>query len=172
MARYDMQLLQGWQESNKIERVEEDSERVARMVQIASQEDTLLHPRVIHHALFSFGGPGSRKDAGYYRRCAVRVGKYIPVSPDKVEPLMQDWWWAVLNCGRLDSEGYGRTPFTPYHCWFETIHPFEDGNGRVGRLLMWNLQMVRGDKQLTVPTYEDRFDYYQLLEDWRKEKRT
>lgn len=46
-----------------------------------------------------------------------------------------------------------------WHIKFERIHPFEDGNGRVGRIIM-NAQRLKIGIPILVIRYEDRFDYY------------
>ena len=54
------------------------------------------------------------------------------------------------------------------HVDFVGIHPFVDGNGRVGRLVMWNQEMVNG-KEPTIIYARDRQAYYDRLEAWRLE---
>ena len=50
------------------------------------------------------------------------------------------------------------------HAWFVTIHPFIDGNGRVGRLLM-NLLLMRYGYPIAIVTRDDRHRYYDALEE-------
>lgn len=52
-----------------------------------------------------------------------------------------------------------------FHAKFENIHPFADGNGRVGRLAMNYLLVLHGHPSITIHE-EDRFDYYNALEAW------
>lgn len=76
-------------------------------------------------------------EAGKYRTIQVRVGHHVPPAPFLVSGLMKellDWWnqkakkWPpVITSGIL-------------HYRFEAIHPFADGNGRMGRMLaLWEL---------------------------------
>lgn len=74
-----------------------------------------------------------RDDAGFYRRHGVRiVGTYVPTAnflkvPDLMEQLVKD-----INKKPKDLIGQ----VARIHSRFEKIHPFSDGNGRIGRLLM------------------------------------
>ncbi len=52
-----------------------------------------------------------------------------------------------------------------FHAKFENIHPFADGNGRVGRLMM-NYILVRLEHPFVVIHEEDRIGYYKALEAW------
>lgn len=50
-----------------------------------------------------------------------------------------------------------------FHCWFETIHPFADGNGRVGRMLL-NYLLIGNNLPPIVIFEGDREEYYLTLE--------
>lgn len=65
-------------------------------------------------------------DKGMYRHIQVWVGGYQPPNAMRVPELMQTW------C----RDYYDKTP-KQSHIDFEKIHPFVDGNGRTGRMLMW-----------------------------------
>jgi len=54
-----------------------------------------------------------------------------------------------------------------FHAWFESIHPFLDGNGRVGRLLWWNMAMLTNER-IEVIAFEERQVYYDRLSVWRE----
>jgi Fic family protein len=77
---------------------------------------------------------GIKGDAGTYRKHAVRiVGAYVPTANYlKIEALMHELV-ATIHKGDNDIIGFAAS----IHSRFEQIHPFSDGNGRVGRLLLW-----------------------------------
>ena len=99
-------------------------------------------------------------DAGYYRNHAVRIsGSQTPVANYIKIPELIDNWCNVANGETTDKiELLART-----HANFERIHPFTDGNGRTGRLLLFALAL----KLNLVPPIlkkERRFAYYKYLE--------
>lgn len=55
-----------------------------------------------------------------------------------------------------------------FHAKFENIHPFSDGNGRVGRLLMNYILLIHNHPPITIHE-EDRKDYYNALEKFDEE---
>jgi Fic family protein len=78
---------------------------------------------------------------GSFRRSPIyiRGSTMTPPAASQVEPLMREWvvW--------VHGEGLSYEPVTRAaiaHHGFEAVHPFEDGNGRVGRLLL-NLMLMR-----------------------------
>lgn len=89
--------------------------------------------REIHHNLLS-GVRGFHRDPGNFRRSQVHIGsnrRFIPPPPNYVKESLYD----------LEKYIHKTTKFPLIHSFivhyqFETIHPFLDGNGRVGRLLL------------------------------------
>lgn len=92
------------------------------------------------HGILLRSGRGAAKQPGEFRRSQNWIGGsrpgnavFVPPPPDRVEPLM----------GGLERFLHGQPVDVPpllkagfAHVQFETIHPFLDGNGRVGRLLI------------------------------------
>ncbi len=148
--------------------------RATLLCRTAAQEKTLLHPRTYHQLLFE-GLPSDPRHTivpGEYRDVDVYVvqdsgQRHVFPRHHQVLTLMQAWWikaQEALLFGnpdlRQDSVRWA------FHAWFETIHPHQDGNGRTGRLLLWNMDML-ARQELTIITFEARHQYYQRLEDWR-----
>lgn len=88
---------------------------------------------------------------GYYRDLSMQrvwVGGREGYPPGFIKPAMEEW---LEKCTDADPK--------QAHIEFEKIHPFVDGNGRTGRMLMWWMEIKQG-KEPTLIKYEDRFDYY------------
>lgn len=95
---------------------------------------------------------------GYYRDMAqinVQVGRYTPPTYAEVPALMEHW---VAEYSQM-------TPWEA-HVEFERIHPFVDGNGRTGRMLMWWDEIRRGGEPTMIEATK-RWDYYTALNDGR-----
>jgi Fic family protein len=85
---------------------------------------------------------GIKADAGQWRRVNVRIAgmKHTPPRMEKVVPMMSAW---EEEYAKRDMEGEDELALAArMHFEFESIHPFSDGNGRVGRLLL-NLHLVK-----------------------------
>ncbi len=110
-------------------------------------------------------------EAGRYRKIKVRVGGYLPPEPGMVSGLMfelLEWW------NRKAGELSPVLSSAILHYRFEGIHPFADGNGRVGRALaLWELYRRGFDTHhvFSVDEYywEKRQAYYDALQAVRRE---
>jgi len=125
------------------------------------------------HALLLKGTRGSEKEPGEFRRSQNWVGGsrpgnalYVPPPPREVMPAM----------GALEKFLHNEPSYTPTlikaglsHAQFETIHPFLDGNGRVGRLLITFILCAEGvlsQPLLYLSLYfkQHRTEYYDALQ--------
>ena len=103
---------------------------------------------------------GLISDAGYYRNHGVRIrGAAVPLANYLKIPELVEGWCNLVNGETTDKiELLARS-----HAEFERIHPFADGNGRTGRLMLFVLALELG---LVPPILkkERRFAYYKYLE--------
>lgn len=116
-------------------------------------------------------------DAGKLRRVQNWIGGsnrsprgavHVPPAPERVPELMDD---LVTFMRRIDMDPVVQAAVA--HAQFESIHPFTDGNGRVGRSMinaLWRYRRVT--RQMAVPIASaivaDRDRYFQLVNDYRR----
>ena len=125
------------------------------------------------HGVLMQEGRGSVQDPGEFRRTQNWIGGTRPGNARFVPPPPHEMRVALGNLEKFLHDEYGRTaPIIKAglaHAQFETIHPFLDGNGRIGRLL---ISLVFGaEGLLTRPFFyfslylkENRADYYDALQ--------
>lgn len=119
------------------------------------------------HFILKNGTTDSRKNwfvVGDYKKLPNEVGGSVTTSPEKVEDEVKsliEWYNNIKNKTLKD--------IIEFHYRFECIHPFQDGNGRVGRLLMFKECL----KYNIVPFIIDdklKTFYYRGLKEWKQEK--
>lgn len=95
---------------------------------------------------------------------------YIAPAPDRVDEEMKiflDWF-------NWDAEGSSVVRSAIAHLWFVSIHPFEDGNGRLARILS-DILLARADKSefrfynISSQINKDKNHYYNILEKTQRE---
>lgn len=133
-----------------------------------------------HAALFPTGRSGiTRITTGAYRThtepmqiVTPRLGKpdvvhyQAPDSTDVPTQMAQLREWFNASQGLMD--GLVRAAIA--HLWFEAVHPFEDGNGRIGRALVelalaQDMQSEQRLFSLSTQLWQDRSGYYKHLQD-------
>jgi Fic family protein len=151
---------------------------VEMMLDATQKHDSPLTPARLfgwHNCLFPTGYSGLRKiRVGTWRNGEMEIvsgregsEKIHFTAPigDRVEPEMTaffDWF----NC---DDQPDSLLKAAIAHLWFVTIHPFDDGNGRIARAIS-ELLLARSDNSdqrfysMSSQILEDRKDYYDILE--------
>ena len=133
--------------------------------------------REIHQELLA-GVRGQEKNPGEFRRsqnwigaanCTLKEARYIP-------PNVEDMNVALTDLERYMNEGDDYDPLIRIaliHYQFETIHPFLDGNGRVGRLMILLYLMEQGyiSKPIIYISYflkKNQIEYYDRISEVRR----
>lgn len=97
----------------------------------------------------------------------VRVGTHIAPAPEHVESMME----SVLSEYDSNQETYFLDKIVRFHLDFETIHPFCDGNGRIGRVLICYQLLQLGLAPIIIRDKE-KAQYYKAFGDYRDKKDT
>jgi len=118
------------------------------------------------HKVLMQGVRGEKKSPGEYRRCqnwigaTLRDATYVPPLFEEIEPLMEDFD-NFLHSAEIHTPPLIRLGMLHYQ--FETIHPFLDGNGRMGRLLM-TLYLVQKNLMVKPALYlSDFFEHHRVF---------
>lgn len=103
-----------------------------------------------------------KDDRGVYRRIPVRImgAKHEPVQPYLILPKMEQ-----LIIDYNESPEHIITKLARFHIEFEGIHPFIDGNGRTGRLLV-NLELMKAGYPPIDIKFTDRLAYYNAFDEY------
>jgi len=97
---------------------------------------------------------GIKDDAGFYRRHGVRiVGTYVPTANYLKVPQLMKELTREINCQHKDAIAH----VANIHSCFEKIHPFSDGNGRVGRLIMQAMLLKKNLPLAIIEQKQKRF---------------
>lgn len=127
-------------------------------------EDKLTENLIKHlHLLLKTGTSDSRKDwfaVGEYKRLPNEVGGQNTCAPEDVHKQMK----ALLD-EYNQKKNKSFEDILDFHVRFEQIHPFQDGNGRVGRLLMFK-ECLANDIVPFIITDELKMFYYRGLKEW------
>lgn len=90
----------------------------------------------------------------------VRVGNHLGANPAFVSGLMYE----LVDQYNNDKKTYFLDKIAHFHAEFETIHPFWDGNGRMGRVLVNKQLMDFGYPPIIIPNKSKKSDYYPLFD--------
>ena len=151
---------------------------MTRMIRDAQTTGTIRRTAMLeaHHDLMA-RNPDEAARAGRFRTVQNWIGVsdyapngalYVPPPPERVEAYLDDLF-AFAN--RDDLPPIAQAAIT--HAQFESIHPFIDGNGRIGRALIHAvLRRRRVSRHLTIPIASalvaDRDTYFAALGDYRE----
>ena len=130
----------------------------------ASLSETII--KQLHYLLKS-GTSDSRKDwfaVGEYKRLPNEVGGMDTTMPEEVAEEIKSLltWYNSLENVTLED-------IIEFHVRFERIHPFQDGNGRVGRLIMFK-ECLKNNIVPFIIDENHKLFYYRGLKEWTRER--
>ena len=176
LLRYEAEAQSG----NPVDDIREVSNYVdAMMFGLSRLEELPLSMRLIRemHARLLQSGRGGTKNPGEFRKSQNWIGGTRPGNALFVPPPVTQMESCLSALEKFMHEETSRLPAIIkaglLHVQFETIHPFLDGNGRIGRLLVTLYLCVNGvlkQPMLYLSLYlkQNRDEYYRLLTEVRQ----
>ena len=119
------------------------------------------------HFLLKTGTSDSRRDwfrVGDYKKLPNEVGGVDTTAPEEVSREMKE-----LLAGYNKKSTVTLEDIIEFHVCFERIHPFQDGNGRVGRLIMFK-ECLKHNVVPFIIDEEHKLFYYRGLKEWSTER--
>jgi len=136
--------------------------RVTAYIRTKSQENDVDKATILLLHQMLIGGIDDRI-AGRFRTKGeyVRIGTHIAPPPEQLDRLLDD---ALIAYADVDT--YFVDKIAKFHLDFETAHPFNDGNGRIGRVLI-NYQLQRLGFPSVIIRDKEKREYYKSFTDYR-----
>ncbi|MDD3190792.1 MAG: Fic family protein [Candidatus Pacebacteria bacterium] len=146
-------------EAKNLARVIGYTRNKSKETEISKELILLLHQMLI--------GGIDDKIAGRFRRLGeyVRVGTHVAPAPEHVEKMIE----ALLLEYTGNLNNYFLDKIAKFHLDFENIHPFCDGNGRIGRVLVC-FQLQRLGFPMIIIRDREKKEYYKAFGDYRDDK--
>jgi len=146
-------------EAKNLARVMEYTRNKAHESELSMEMILLLHKMLIGNINDAIAG--RFRTAGEY----VRVGTHIAPAPERVEQMIK----RILLEFSADQDLYFVDRIAKFHLDFETIHPFCDGNGRIGRVIM-NFQFMRFGFPCIIVRDKEKRIYYAAFNEYRNSR--
>lgn len=152
-----------------IKEIENHKELCENIIKLGEENSSKLSIDLIknfHYALmkdcFTENLLNKGERPGEFKKGDYIVGLHdVGVNPLEVEENLKSLIEEINDVQINDNNALKIVSY--FHCWFETIHPFADGNGRVGRMLL-NYLLIGNNLPPIVLFENDREEYYLALE--------
>ena len=118
------------------------------------------------HFILKNGTSDSRKDwfaVGDYKKLPNEVGGMDTTIPEEVANKMKT---LLMEYNAKDAKTF--EDILDFHVKFERIHPFQDGNGRIGRLILFK-ECLKNNIVPFIIEYDLKMVYYRGLHEWNRE---
>jgi len=137
--------------------------RVIEYIRKRSQEQPIDKEMILLLHQMLIGGSND-EFAGRFRVTGeyVRVGAHIAPAPERVERMIG----SIITEYSHESTEYFLDKIAKFHLEFETIHPFCDGNGRIGRVMI-NYQLLRAGFPMIIIRNKEKKAYYESFPIYR-----
>lgn len=140
--------------------------RVVDYTRVKSNDEGLSKELILLIHQMLIGGiddniAGRFRSSGEY----VRVGTHVAPAPENVERLIEN----ILIDYSSDHISYFIDRIAKFHLEFERIHPFCDGNGRIGRVVT-NFQLLRLGFPRIIIRDKEKADYYAAFQEYQSSK--
>ena len=129
--------------------------------ELTKENILLLHQMLIGNIDENIAGK-FRKNSEY-----VRIGSFIAAAPEHIERILEE----VLIEYSSDQISYFIDKISRFHLQFESIHPFNDGNGRIGRVLI-NYQLYKLRFPGIIIRDKEKKIYYRSFKEYQDDKKT
>ncbi len=146
-------------EAKNLATVSEYIRKKALSEELTKESILLLHKMLIGNINDNIAG--RFREPGEY----VRVGTHIAPPPENIELMMKQ----ALQDFASDIQSFFVDKIAKFHLDFETIHPFNDGNGRIGRVII-NYQLLRYGFPPIIIRNKEKQIYYQALKNYNENK--
>jgi Fic family protein len=117
-----------------------------------------IHKRAVQLA-WHIDPPPTRDEPGAWRQTGVKVARVVVSLPPAIPADLADWSRSTAELNDTHPVVHAAV----HHAWFERIHPFVDGNGQVGRLVL-NLLLIQSGYPPAVIPKEQRPRYLRALQ--------
>lgn len=146
-------------EAKNLARVVEYIKSKGKLLEVNQETVLLLHKMLITNINDSIAG--RFRQPGEY----VRVGTYIAPAPELVDRMIENNVLQYLS----DQDTYFSDKIAKFHLEFEHTHPFLDGNGRIGRVLI-NCQLQLLGLPPVIIRNKEKQEYYQAFRVYDEKK--